>query len=64
MKIHTNVPCNYLSKLLLPYQHAELCVCAFTVDLNVYKARGDDAAFTVHTIIGVTMLIKEQLLWI
>lgn len=43
-----------------------LCVCVrvCTIDLNVYKARGDDAAFTVHTLVGETLLIKEQLLWI
>lgn len=35
-----------------------------TIDLNIDEAWGDDVAFTVHTLVGVTLLIEEELLWI
>lgn len=36
----------------------------FTVDLDVYEARGDDAVLTVHSPVSVALLVKEQLLWV
>lgn len=40
-----------------------VCVCV-TVDLHVYESRGDDFIPTVNFIVCVTLLIKEQLLWV